>query len=259
MHNVTATGFRRKANAFTLIELLVVIAIIGILAGMLLPALNNARKKANAAYCLSNMHQWGLAVNMYADDWNDYLPYEGRQGAAIDTGDQLGAWYNTCPQYVAQPTLASLYDAVPSKAPTPRSKSIWVCPAATNSSITTASMTPVAPYFMYNFNTMMDPNGPDQFKRGQMTEPTTTIVFCEGAEDSYPATNGNYCPSRHFGGANFTMGDGHSEWVKHDDFCTGGGAAGCPVNSALNSDSSNAGDWKPGRKYHWFPYRNAPT
>ena len=259
MHHVAATGLRRKATAFTLIELLVVIAIIGILAGMLLPALNNARKKANAAYCLSNMHQWGLACNMYSDDWNDYFPYEGAQGTPIDASFNLGAWYNTVPPYVAQLTLAALYNAVPSKAPTPRTKSIWVCPSATNQNITTAGIGVSNPYFMYNFNTWMDPNGPAQFKRGQLTDPTSTIVFAEGAEDNYPSTNGNYCPSRHFGGANFTMGDGHAEWVKHDDFCTGGAVAGCPANSALNTDSTNAGDWKPGRKYHWFPYRNATT
>ena len=250
-----------KATAFTLIELLVVIAIIGILAGMLLPALNNARKKANAAYCLSNMHQWGLAVNMYSDDWNDYFPYEGVQGTALDAGANQGAWYNTVPPYIAQPTLASLYNSVPPKPPTPRSKGVWICPGATNVNIAAASLSTTSPYFMYNFNNRMYPNAgtPRKFKRGDMTEPTTTIVFAEGAEDSFPATDGDYCPSRHFGGANFTMGDGHSEWVKHDDFCTGGAPAGCPVNSALNSDSSNAGDWKPGRKYHWFPYKNAPT
>ena len=63
-----------KSQRFTLIELLVVIAIIAILAAILLPALQSAREKGRAATCTNNLKQIGLAVSVYGDIYDGFMP-----------------------------------------------------------------------------------------------------------------------------------------------------------------------------------------
>jgi prepilin-type N-terminal cleavage/methylation domain-containing protein/prepilin-type processing-associated H-X9-DG protein len=61
--------------AFTLVELLVVVAIIGILAALFLSGLSRAKGAGQAAVCLSNLHQIGIALQVYVQDNHNRLPY----------------------------------------------------------------------------------------------------------------------------------------------------------------------------------------
>ena len=67
-----------RRSAFTLVELLVVIAIIGLLAGLVLSALGKARGRGESARCAGNLRQWGLALQLYICDYDEYIPRRGQ-------------------------------------------------------------------------------------------------------------------------------------------------------------------------------------
>ena len=84
---------RSAPTGFTLIELLVVIAIIAVLAAILFPVFAQAREKARQASCLSNMKQQGLAVMMYAQDYDETLPPWWVPNPVVTTPAGWGAIY----------------------------------------------------------------------------------------------------------------------------------------------------------------------
>lgn len=107
-----------KKQFFTLIELLVVIAIIAILAGMLLPALNNAREQGRLASCTGNMKQIGTGIAQYTGSYDDRFPYHGGNASP---------WYVKLSPFVGEGTVSS---STISGAGMSNRKTVFICDSA---------------------------------------------------------------------------------------------------------------------------------
>jgi type II secretory pathway pseudopilin PulG len=108
----------------------VVVAIIAILAAMLLPALAKAKEKGNRVYCLNNLRQIGVAISLYASDYNDRVPFCKNWGHAW--GDSVSfrsdnMWMPEllAPYLIRNPNKPTNYNNKKIAAP-PRS--IFTCP-----------------------------------------------------------------------------------------------------------------------------------
>lgn len=81
----------RRQAGFTLVEILVAIAVLAILAGVLFPLFSKAKEWAQQSKCASNLRQFGIAFNLYADDWGGYYPSPGGLTGDYDYWSQSGS------------------------------------------------------------------------------------------------------------------------------------------------------------------------
>ena len=112
-----------RKKGFTLVELLVVIAIIGILIGMLLPAVQQVREAARRTQCLNNMRQLGLACHNYHSafmrfppgcNWNEGSS-DPQRGEPVLAGGQRVAWGTFILPYIEQANLESQFSQATDK------------------------------------------------------------------------------------------------------------------------------------------------
>jgi prepilin-type N-terminal cleavage/methylation domain-containing protein/prepilin-type processing-associated H-X9-DG protein len=162
-----------KRRAFSLVELLVVIAIIAILAALLLPALARAKATAKRTHCLNNLHQMGIAAQIYVNDHDGSFPvayyYAIENGVAISYAWDLTT-INSSPNQVGPGVLWQGQGAA----------AIQQCPGFTGGANWNTD-----PFTGYNYNTSFIGHGqfeniPEPAKAVAVKNPALTALFGDG-------------------------------------------------------------------------------
>ena len=246
-------------RGFTLIELLVVIAIIAILAAILFPVFAQARDKARATACMSNMKQLATGVTMYVQDSDERLFFRpaasaakvgsGRSGAVI-TGTVASAqaqWWNllmpylknkgvySCPSDPLQPTSvdASGNSTIPRSFVASCTAEDLTLAQADNPS-NTIVITEKWGYVdngvgstgtKVNNETWMEPFDGDECQAGS---DVNSSGACTDAQTGYPVGMVKMA-NRHQGGMNNAFFDGHAKWMRPATIWQSADLTGCTL------------------------------
>lgn len=249
-----------RRTGFTLLELLIVVAIIGILAGMIFPAVGYVREKAKTDQCINNLRQWGIALQGYLDEHRGVFPSYGCEAADMRPNlEDATAWYNVLPAYFSD-DVPALKDCNPVPTPGKGIRSPFLCPTdkggggGTNS---TETISDKAYYSSYTMNSWIDnPANSQSFSKrlrlsqlSQQHQPPVTpsafVVFAETAHGAASGINlsilGNDA-CRHGrsrpgepGSINLCFADGHVESVRENHL-------GC---GSQESDNYGGIQWNP--------------
>jgi prepilin-type N-terminal cleavage/methylation domain-containing protein/prepilin-type processing-associated H-X9-DG protein len=246
MKHASVSARSDRHSAFTLIELLVVIAIIAILAAILFPVFAQAREKARATACLSNMRQIGMATRMYVEDYDEKFPQSKQTDSQPQIDDYDGSIENPDNGSVFAKILPYTGHGGSTSEDVLFQQKLFACPSDSN---------PFDP----NCPNIINIGGPHVISYlvngyfvwgivdASIGRPADTIIFVERRSDAvgaaappycddiyhpwFNASNPNVAPGnanglivemdplvgaiathRHTGGANYVFADGHSHW-----------------------------------------------
>ncbi len=215
---------RRKG--FTLIELLVVIAIIAILAAILFPVFSRAREKARQTQCLSNVKQLVMGCLMYAQDYDECIPYNVMSASGGASSDYT--WRSMILPYVKN---SQLFQCPSYRAPQPMysggldltwAPSGYTPPQNGGYGINVVNWVP-------NQSASSPPTPPYGRALGAVDDGSSCMLIGEVSDAAGEVAqfdlNGGTCPygtvvvgsnqaavARHNGGANYGFVDGHAKW-----------------------------------------------
>jgi prepilin-type N-terminal cleavage/methylation domain-containing protein/prepilin-type processing-associated H-X9-DG protein len=219
----------KSRTAFTLIELLVVIAIIAVLAGLLLPALAMAKRKAHHTVCTSNFKQWGVAMHSFIDGNENHLPRErGVNGThsweAFSASTNSDVWCNAVPREAGKPGAGDYASNYQTRAEFYSRSSFFYCPSARF-----LPLDPTAPpCFSLAMNSkliLVKESVYENFSRAERNSSQTVLLVETGVPGEKPATawqaqydgrcyaDGRRFSVRHQGKGNLLFCDGSvSSW-----------------------------------------------
>ncbi len=208
-------------KGFTLIELLVVIAIIAILAAILFPVFARAREKARQTSCLSNLKQFGTAIMMYAQDYDERYMTSGYVIPGVPlggAGTNVNWWRYPLQAYV-------------------KNWQLYLCPSGPAVGDPSSAAVQLTRHYGYNTNLSTRP-------MALLLTPASVIAIgdcshwlpnaggCWQRAYAYPAQerrnttvgcNANQLlnqtddQTRHNGGSNLAFADGHAKWMNAKD------------------------------------------